>query len=652
MTSSDNGYTGRILQVDLSSREISHVPTHTHAEGLIGGRGLAAKIYWDLVPPRAKALSPENCLIFATGPLTGFPGVGSSRVQVCYKSPVTTPEVFSYCNVGGFWGVELKFAGYDALVVTGAAEKPVYLYIRDDCVEVRDATRFWQQSAVGVREALKAELGRDVRVIATGPAGDNRVTLASLLADGDSSGGASAGAVMGSKKLKAIVVQGSGKVRASDPPRLKQLAERVRVLRQFPEGTWDKVHQEGSRWRRDVCFGCSLCSLRVSYRAEDGNKGKFMCQSSLFYGVRAARFYGSETEVPFHVNKLCDAYGLDTTAVEAMIYWLVRCSQAGILNDENTGLPLSKIGSLEFMVSLIRKIAFREGIGDVLAQGTTRAAEIIGQGSAELIQDFLMKGDQIGVYGPRFYIATGLLYMIEPRQPIQQLHHMSRPLFKFVDHHHGVKGAYMTGDLIRRIAKRFLGSELAVDFSTYEGKAMAAKMIQDRLYAMESLILCDFAWPIIYVDCSEDHMGDPTLEHQLYTAVTGREMDEEGLYKVGERVLNLQRAIHTREGHLGRQSDQVREPYFKMPLKNPFKNPGAWASGKDGETFQKMGWVVDREKFEDLKTEFYGYRGWDPVTGLQTRSKLRELGLDDVAADLTECGGVVEGSATDKGGPV
>ncbi|MDO8672432.1 MAG: aldehyde ferredoxin oxidoreductase N-terminal domain-containing protein [Dehalococcoidia bacterium] len=640
--SSEYGYAGRILQVDLTSGEISHIPTEEYAEQFIGGRGLAAKIYWDLVPPQTKALEPENCLIFATGPLAGLPGLGGSRVQICTKTPITVPEHFNYCNVGGFWGVQLKLAGYDALVVRGASEKPVYLSIRDDVVEIRDASQFWQQSAIGVREAIKSELGHDVRVIATGPAGDNGVAFASLLADNDSSGGGSSGAVMGSKKLKAIAVRGSGKVPVADPDRLQALVERVRVLKRFREGALEKVTAEGSSFKRDVCFGCNLCVTRVSYRAEDGSHGKHMCQSSSFYTARAQRFYGGETEVPYHVNKLCDAYGLETMVMEAMIYWLVRCFYGGILTEENTGLPMSKIGSLEFMVALTRKIAFREGIGDILAQGTTRAAEIIGQNSADLITDFLQKADQTAVYGPRMLMTTGILYAMEPRQPIQQLHHVSRLLLKWVDWQKGAKGAYMSSDLLRQISKRFLGSEIAFDLSTYEGKARAAKMVQDREFAKESLILCDFAWPIMFVECSDDHMGDPTLESQIYSAVTGRETDEEGLYAIGERVFNMQRAVLVREGHLGRESDRLREPFFKVPLKNEYLNAENWAPGQDGEPFQKTGAVVDREKFEDLKTEYYGYRGWDPATGLQTRSKLHELGVEDVAAELANVGAIAQ----------
>jgi aldehyde:ferredoxin oxidoreductase len=192
----------------------------------------------------------------------------------------------------------------------------------------------------------------------------------------------------------------------------------------------------------------------------------------------------------------------------------------------------------------------------------------------------------------------------------------------------------MSTDLVRWIGKTFWGSEEAADFSTYEGKALAAKKIQDREYAKESLILCDFAWPIKDVDCSEDHKGDPTIENRIYSAVTGRETDEAGLNTIGERVFNLQRAILTREGRVGRGADRIHEMFYTVPLQEAFLNPECLVLGQGEETISRKGAVVDREQFEAMKTEYYQLRGWDPVTGLQTKSKLHQLGLDDVAVDL------------------
>jgi aldehyde:ferredoxin oxidoreductase len=633
------GYAGKILRVNLSSGLVSHLPTGLYADRFIGGRGVAARIYWDLVPPDVGALDPGNCLIFVNGPVAGFPGLAGSRWQVLSKSPAPNPEHFCYCNLGGHWGAQLKFAGYDGIVVEGAADKPVYLVIRDDDVQIKDASHLWQKTAVEVRETIKGELGRDMRVVAPGPAGDNLVTFASLLADNDASGSSGMGAVMGSKKLKAIAIRGTGKIQAADPERLRSLMEIVRRLKQPPAGTFERVAPKGSKMKREACFGCiGTCAGRIFYQADDGTRGKMMCQSGTFYGGRAQQFYGERTETFFFANRLCDAYGLDTMVVDTTLRWLTQCAKAGILNDENTGLPLSKMGSLEFIEAFVKQVAFREGFGDVLAHGPTRAAAIVGQGSADLITDYIAKADQGTSYGPRMYITTGLLYAMEPRQPIQQLHEVSRPLLKWVNWHRGGRNAYMTSEMLRQLGKRFWGSEEATDLSTYAGKALAAKKVQDRQYAKESLILCDFSWPITEADTTEDHMGDPTLESQVYSAVTGRETDEEGLNLLGERIFNLQRAILAREGHLGREGDRLPEVFFKYPLKSATFNPECWAPGKDGQPFQKTGTVVDREKFEEIKTEYYSLREWDPKTGLQTEAKLRALGLDEVVADLAKRG--------------
>jgi aldehyde:ferredoxin oxidoreductase len=629
------GYAGKILRVNLSSGQISYLPTAQYVDRFIGGRGLAAKIYWGLVPPETDAFDPRNCLIFVTGPLAGFGGLSGSRWQVCAKSPAADPHTFSYSNMGGHWGAQLKFAGYDGLVVEGAADKPVYLVIENGKAEIKDASNLWLKSALEVRETIKGALGREIRVLATGPAGDNQVAFAGLLADGDASGSSGFGAVMGSKKLKAIAVQGDQRVKAADPENLRELTGYLRQLKQLKPGTLEKLMPEGSGLKREACFGCiGSCIGRMVYQAEDGTRGKVMCQSGMYYARAAWKYFGKRTEVPFFANRIADRYGFDTMVVDSIITLLFKGHRAGIFTEENTGLPLAQIGSLEFMETLAQKISFREGLGDILAQGTTRAAAIIGQGAPDLIADQISIGDHGPAYCPRMYITTGLFYATEPRQPIQNLHAISRPTLKWVSWLGGNTDSHMTTDLVLWIARTFWGSESAADFSTYEGKALAAKKIQDREYAKESLILCDFAWPITDVDCSEDHKGDPAIESRIYSAVTGRETDETGLNEIGERVFNLQRAILTREGHVGREADRIHEMFYTVPLKEAFLNPECLATGPGGEPFSKKGAVVDRKKFESMKTEYYHLRGWDRETGLQTKGKLHQLGLDDVADDL------------------
>ena len=630
------GYAGTILRVNLSDGSVDQVPTQDYEDLFLGGRGIAAKVYWDEVPPRIDAFDPENRLIFITGPIAGVPGFAGSRWQVCGKSPIHNR--FSYCNLGGSWGAQLKFAGYDGLVVYGKADRPVYLLVDGERVEIREATHLTGMGAISCRERLKEELGRAFRVVTVGAAGENRVVFASLVADNDSTGSSGLGAVMGSKNLKAIAVRGTRrKVDVDDVEKARKLRERLR-LELKSRFAFDQIILPSllnpDRMKKDVCYGCSSGCMRLTYTAMSGITGKFMCQAGLFYEVRAKRYYGELNEVPFEATKLCDDYGVDTHAIETMIMWLSRCYQTKLLTDELTGIPLSKIGSREFIETLLSKVSHRDGFGDVLANGTHKAAETIGSKAQELITDYLTKTGYNSIYGARLYITTGLFYAMEPRLPIQQLHEISVLNMLWAMRAAGMENIHVTSEVMRAIARRFWGSEIAADFSTYEGKALAAAKIQDRQYAKECLILCDFLWPISHSGLSEDHVGDPTLESQVCAAVTGRDIDERGLYKIGERVFNLQRAIHIREGHKGREDDCLEEFNFTVPLKGDFGNPGCIVPGKDGEILSRKGMVVEREKFERMKDEYYQIRGWDVPTGFQKRAKLEELGLGGVAEKL------------------
>jgi len=632
------GYAGKILRVDLSAGHISTFSTGDYAPSFIGGRGVAAKIHWDEVPADTDAFDPENRLVIMTGPLCGIPGLAGSRWQVSGKSPILNR--FSYCNLGGAWGARLKFAGYDGLVVQGKADKPVYLLIDDDQIEICNGAHLTGKGAISTREILKAEHGASFCVMAIGPAGENRIRFATLLADSDSSGSGGMGAVMGSKNLKAILVRGTGKITTANRERLGELRKRIKKLKfdlsSLPTMITASIPAE--RLTKDVCFGCINGCVRETYSPTEGTAGKYMCQSAIFYEVRAHRFYGKSTEVPYRANKMCDDFGMDTRAVETMIMWLSRCHKSGILTEQDTGLPFSKIGSLEFIETFLKKLSFREGIGDVLAEGTSRAAEAIGMDSDSLITEYMVKTGENELYGPRLYLTTGLFYAVEPRQPIQQLHEISPLGMMWAAREMGLLDHYMTSGVLRKIGKRFWGSEIAADFSTYEGKAMAAVMIQDRQYVKELMILCDFSWPNIHSPATDDHVGDPTLESRILEAVTGEEMDEAGLNSYGAKVFNLQRAILAREGHRGRSHDVIDDFNYSSPLRGDFGNPECLVPGNNGMPFARKGMVVDRDEFERLKDEYYAIRGWNIATGLQTRGSLKKIGLEDVADQLGQEG--------------
>ncbi len=626
------GYAGSILRIDLSTVKFQKIPTEIYSEFYLGGRGIATKLYWDEVGASIAPFDPENRLIFITGPICGIPGFAGSRWQVVGKSSQT--DGFSYCNIGEIWGTQLKFAGYDGLVIHGKADRWVHLVINADHVELRDASTLKGRSTVQTREMLKNELGQSFRVVTIGPAGENMVSFATMLADSDSSGSGGLGAVMGSKNLKAISVRGQQKISIADEEKTRLLQKRIREIKVPPHLLPSSLPAE--RLKREICYGCIDGCVRTGYTDSAGKHGKFFCQSSLFYDTRAQRYYGEVTEVPFHAAKLCDEFGVDTRAIETMIMWLSRCYRSETLREGETGLPLSKIGSLEFIETLVRQISLREGFGDVLAQGTHKAADSVGENSERFITDYMITTGENSVYGPRLYVTPALLYAFEPRLPIQHLHEISVPGMVWAISQMGLGDSFMNSVVFRAIAHRFFGSETAADFSTIEGKALAAAKIQDREYAKESLILCDLCWPIMFSQTTKDNVGDPTLESQICSAVTGRGIDEKGLYQIGERVFNLQRAILLREGRTGRLSDILDEFEFTVPLKGDFGNPDCIVPGKDGQPFSRKGMVFDRQDFEAMKDEYYSIRGWDVVTGLQKREKLRDLGLDHVLPELEQ----------------
>lgn len=622
------GYAGSILLCDLSGQETREIATSDYAQTFLGGRGLAARLYWQQAAPDVDALDASNPLIIVTGPLAGFTGLAGSRWQVCAKSPSITPQSFNYSSLGGSWGAHLKFAGLDALVISGAAAKPSYLFFHDGVCEFRDAGHLWGKGAAQTREALKAELGQEVRVLTMGPAGENLVPFASLLADNDASGSSGFGAVMGSKKLKAVAVSGSNRPEPADPAKLKKLTEFLREVkrRRLPEAL---PPSPGLKVRRQACFGCIAGCQRSILEAADGQQGKALCGSGFFYEPQARRYYQKSNDVSFLANRLCDDYGLDANIITTMIVWLSRCYRAGILSDQSSGLPLSKLGSLEFIEELVRKISRRDGFGETLAQGTRKAAQALGSGATELLGDDIAFDDSGVGYCPRMYATNALLLALEPRQSFSQLGEVGGTVWRWLEWVNKARNPEVSADDLSLIAGHFWGSQAAADFTSQQGKALAAKMIQDRHYVKESAILCSFSWHISAIE-----LFRPEVVAEVLSAVTGSQYDESSLYQLGERIFNLQRAIHVRQRKCGRQGDTIPEFWHTTPVRESFMNPKLLVPGPDGQPVSREGSVLERSRFETMKDEYYRLRGWDIATGLPTESKLIELGLADVAAEL------------------
>ena len=634
---SNNGYAGNILKVDLSNSKTEIIPTEIHNDRFVGGRGIAAKIYWDNVRPESKAFDPENMLIFMTGPATATTGFCGSRSQICGKSPLH--DRFCYSNLGGSFGGRLKHSGLDGFIITGKAPTPVYLWMSENKIEIRKAGHLWGKDAISTRELLKNELGKSASVLAIGTAGENKVTFATLSSENDSSASGGMGAVMGSKNLKAIAltVKGKRKIKAANPEKLAAIKEEIRHIPVpsaiINNGLTSLINTDGLNegFRDQICYDCIGGCFRKTFRSETGQEGKHMCQSRSFYLFQSLAYHGKMNDVPFKANRVCDLYGVDTLTIEALVRWLEKCVEAGVLSDSQTGLPLSKIGSYEFIEILVKKIAHREGIGEILSLGPHKAADKLGPEAKKMITDYVSRTGQRYYYDPRMYIPNGLFYAMEPRFPIQHLHEIAviNILWALLQMELIKKGPN-THDMYE-IARRFWGSEAAGDFTTYEGKALAAAKIQDRQYAKECLILCDFRFPNLYSGKAEDPVGDPTNESQIYSAVTGEDIDEKGLYEIGERVFNLQRAILVREGHQHRTDDVLENCDYEIPLEADISNFGGIVPGENGTTGSREGMVIDHNKFEKMKDEYYQIRKWDVASGKQTSDRLKELDLEDVS---------------------
>jgi aldehyde:ferredoxin oxidoreductase len=633
-----HGYAGKLLLVDLNQRSFMELSSEPYVDKFVGGRGVAVKLFWDLVPADADAFDPRNALICASGPVTGFSGLAGCRWVIGGKSPARDPQMFSYGNLGGRWGIALKAAGYDALAVTGKSEAPVTLFIHDGGVEFKDAAGLWGTTSFEAQERLQGELGKHTGVLTIGPAAENGVVFATALADAGASVSGGLGAVMGAKNLKAIAVAGTGKPEAADPEKVKEIADFVRSLRR---GTFDAP----SPWSipgltvAQPCTGCGVGCTRQSYQLEDGRRYKSFCQASGFYAFPATPYRGSRGDVPLRATRLCDGYGLDSGAMAGLIGWLGACREEGVLTGAQTGLPFDEFGGDAFMEKLVTMLAKREGFGDLLAKGTLKAAEELGGRAQELVsRSIATRTNENKDYDPRLILTTALMLATEPRKPISQLHGISgNILISWMSWARGDEGSFFSTDDLREAGRRFWGGELAADFSTYEGKGLAAKKVQDRGYAQESLILCDVHWPMTVTsrDFTGGHVGDPSLESRLYSAITGRETSEDELYRKGETIFNLQRAVLLRHGWGGREGDRVLDYFFTEPLKKGevFFSADGIMPGKDGELISQLGKTLDRDGFQTMLADYYRLRGWDEH-GYPTRAKLAELGLQDVAERL------------------
>lgn len=610
------GYAGSILKVDLTNSRVTVNPSSKYTDDFIGGRGLACKLYWENVKPQINAVHPDNYLICTNGPLTGFQGLASSRCCICGKTRLTEKDGYCYGSLGGKWGVLLKYAGYDGLIVTGKAKNPVYLIINNNLVEIKDGSKLWGLTVFETCDTLLSKMDKGGSVLTIGPAGENLINFSSIVSDDGAVCSGGLGIVMGSKNLKAIVVTGNKKPTAFDQHKLQALLKpirkntKIRVEEKLPWIIPDKNTKQ-------ICYKCGLGCDRRKYTGPGQKNYKYVCQAAVFYLSAAMNYYKDLSiaqQTQRQATRLCDTYGLDTTVLQPIIEFLVACFDNGLLNEDKTGLALSKIGSIDFIKDLILKISYQKKFGKILSKGVIKASGFLGREFEEIIKDCIAtKGSETKDYDPRMIITTSLLYATEPRRPIQQLHEISRLLRLWLNGINNTEPS-VTSDKFIQIGKLLWGSVSASDFSTFQGKAMAAKKIQDWSYFKECLIFCDRSWS----DFTRPYVTDKTLVNNIFYSVTGKLLKDNDLDLIGERAFNLQRAILLQEGWNGINDDSILNYFHERPLKKgelPF-NIECLVPGKEGKVISKTDAKLNRDDFEKLKNEYYNLRGWDTNTGL------------------------------------
>ncbi len=596
-----NGYNGTVLRVNLTDKKVTKEPLNLEeAQKFIGGRGLATKMLMDEIDPQVDALSVDNKLIFVTGPLTGTPTPTGGRYMVVTKSPLTGTVACS--NSGGYWGAELKFAGYDAIILEGKADSPVYLNIVDDEVELKDASSIWGKLVSETTDILEQTHGGKVKVATIGPAGEKLSKIAAVMNDrGRAAGRSGVGAVMGSKNLKAVVVKGSSKVAIADNDKLKEVFARcmskikengvtgqglpaygtavlVNIINEngvfptnnFQKGVFDKADEisgenlaEKYLKKKDPCYRCPIGCGR--YCEVDDIKG----QGPEYETVWA---FGSDCGVSdlgsiIKANYWCNEYGIDTISAGATIAAAMELYQRGLVTDADL-LGGSKLewGNSEAIIEWTKKMGAVEGFGEKMAEGSYRLCE--SYGVPELSMS--VKKQELPAYDSRGIQGQGVQYATSNRG-----------------------GCHVRGYMI---SPEILGLPEKLDRFTLDGKAEWSKIFQDFTAAIDSSGLCLFTSFAMGADDYAD----------MVNAVCGTNMTGNDFIEAGERIWNLEKVFNLNAG-IDSGQDKLPKRLVDEPM-------------PDGPS---KGWVT---KLDELLPQYYSVRGWSS-DGIPTAEKLSGLGI-------------------------
>ncbi len=617
-----HGYAGKYLRINLSEGTVKKEDLPERWIEYIGGTGFCARILWDELKPGIEPLSPENILILATGPTTGTLFPQSGRYMMAAKSPLT--GVWAEAHCGGHFGPELKYAGYDLVIFEGKAEKPVYLLIEDDRVTLEDASEVWGETVNRTTEFLRGKHSLE-RVACIGPAGEKLVRFAAVMTDKHRAFGRSGlGAVMGSKNLKAIAIRGTNDITAADPKKLGELfkeskyrflegpdSEGCLSLREFgsaglveieneigrlptrnhKKGVFDLVEKVGSTRIRDEfrvaknsCFNCKIQCKLVTLSKKYNNIGEgpeYETVVSLGTGC-----LNSDLDDLIYANHLCNDLGMDTISCGSAIGFAMECSEHGLIPEE------VKWTDGEKMVEMVKAIAYREGLGDLLAEGVKRAAKKIGPGAEKFAMH--VKGQEISGQDGRAHRSGGLTHATSVRG---------------ADHLRGLSVIDEIG--FPEIGRRRYGEDKLKDALDRHSETFKGQMVFDveHFYAVvDSLILCKYGtmYPLCYYY--------PDIP-DILTSLTGLEIfaDVENLERIGKRICVLRRAFNQREG-LSRKDDTLPDRFLKEPE----------------EEGPAKGEVV---RLDVMLDDYYRLWGYDE-DGLIRPETLDELGLEDVRKEL------------------
>jgi aldehyde:ferredoxin oxidoreductase len=609
-----HGYIGKILRVDLSTGDVQDEPLNeVYARAFVGGSGLAARYLYDMVDGDTDPLGPDNPLVFMTGPLVGTAMPSAGRCSVCALSPLT--GIWGEANTGGFLGPELRFAGYDGLIITGRSEKPVWLAVIEGQAELRDADGIWGSDSYEAQDRVRADLGEPkARVACIGPAGENLVKMAAVMNDhGRAAGRTGMGAVMGSKNLKAVAVRGKAQVDLADPERFKAVVREIlhsvsedmavmslqlagtacyvdmalmygdMPIRYYQQGEWEGASDLSGVLMDDqygvkntACYRCPIACGREtrapSYGAErvDGPEYETL-------GALGTLLLVNDLEAVIYAGHLCNILGLDTISTGATLALACEMFARGFLTTADTGGIEVRFGDAEMVHRLVGMMARREGFGDVLAEGSAALAERFGVPELAVTVNRL----EVPMHDPRAFVGMAVSYALSPRG-----------------------ACHMQGDMYSVDTGQGPALELGIepgdrfDSSEEKGRIAARQQAWRSLY--NAMTLCQFQ--------------NPGVERILaaLNAATGWGLEAGDLMILGKRIVTLQRLLNLRRG-LARADDRLPNQLLR-PL-------------KDGGT---EGGVPD---IDLLLAGAYAEYGWDPDTGRPTPATLERLGLS--FADVT-----------------